>query len=125
MKKHHRKIRQRMRVITAETLAMDKAERSRQRALKAAETVRKKNQALADAQNQIFFKAYNLKTPQEQTTYLRLRSTWADICVQRLIDDRVITASQCEADLAFHLDFLPPPSPIEPAFLYALAVSSF
>ena len=28
-------------------------------------------------------------------------------------------------DLAFHLDFLPPPSLIEPAFIYALAVSSF
>jgi hypothetical protein len=100
MTKHHRMVRHRMRVATAETAAINRSERAHQRELKKTEKRLKEAQALANSQNQIFFKAYNLKTPQEQAVYLKVRSLWAERSVQQLIDAGVITESQRAAALS-------------------------
>jgi hypothetical protein len=99
MRKHHHKLRQRMRVITAETLAADRSQRAHQRELKKAQKRRNEAQALADENNKILFRAFGLKTLQEQSTYVRLRGIWGPTSVQKLIDDQVITEAQREAAL--------------------------
>lgn len=75
-------------------LALKEEKRQKREARKA-----EKAAALANVQNQVFFRAYHLTHPEAQAAYVQLRNIWGPISIGLLVDAGVISEASREAAL--------------------------